>query len=676
MENQKNERTYFLFHWILFFLLGFLGLMEFLKVNILAFVPQNDLLKSQRFIVFLFTSFSLLTGWICYFVLHDSKIVQKLIGYLRGFPEIFKTLTGIGILFLPAIIKWLLPLPDNFTLQSWTMVFLFYGTSLSVSAIFTEENSIMKHLLQTATFFMISGFGYSISARINLVTSYPFTTYWSEGNRFFDYSTLLGSFRYIIPKGESIRAFTNWGMALPWALPFLLPNLSIGAFRLWNQLVWILPSFILGYVAINKKKEKNKFLIAVLFGLWTYLFLDQGPIYSPLIIGAILTIIAVRMRLPFGIILVFIASYYVRSARWTWGYTPGLWAGLLSILDIENPSLNLKRIKEFGKPVALGIAGYVGGKLLPSIINVFKRGSQLSFLPNASESLSRQPLLWERLWPNPTFPPGIVLGLLWAVLPVVIFITVLIIKKYWKLNLIQYLSVLTICSAFLVVGVIISTKIGGGSNLHNTDMFLISILFVLSAAINNLANRINSTQKYEWLWVIPMIICLISPVTYSLQKSERLELPPAEKVSESISAVQNKVKEYSALGEILFIDHRHLLTFNLVKNVPFIDDYEKKYLMDNALASKASYFDAFYKDLDAQRFVLIINEPANIISRGSDHNFGEENDAYVKWVAAPLLCKYEPLYTSHATALELLVPRTTPAPEYLPCDEIYNNLNE
>ena len=110
--------------------------------------------------------------------------------------------------------------------------------------------------------------------------------------------------------------------------------------------------------------------------------------------------------------------------------------------------------------------------------------------------------------------------------------------------------------------------------------------------------------------------------------------------------------------------------------VLMINDYEKKYLMDNALSANASYFDTFYKDLADERFALIVNEPTNIISRGSEYSFGEENDSYVKWITAPLVCKYEPLYTSQATSLELLIPRTTPAPDYLHCGEIYAGIDE
>ncbi|MCD6355820.1 MAG: hypothetical protein J7L66_00925, partial [Anaerolineaceae bacterium] len=137
-----------------------------------------------------------------------------------------------------------------------------------------------------------------------------------------------------------------------------------------------------------------------------------------------------------------------------------------------------------------------------------------------------------------------------------------------------------------------------------------------------------------------------------------------------------KIKEYGPQWEILFIDHRQLLTFGLVENVPFVDEYEKKYLMDHAMADDGGYFHKFYEDIAKQRFVLIVNEPTNIISRGSEYSFGEENDAYVKWVTKPLLCWYEPLYTSQETSLELLVPRKDPPPEYFLCKDIFSEINE
>jgi len=90
------------------------------------------------------------------------------------------------------------------------------------------------------------------------------------------------------------------------------------------------------------------------------------------------------------------------------------------------------------------------------------------------------------------------------------------------------------------------------------------------------------------------------------------------------------------------------------------------------MAANAKYFSTFYEDLKNQRFALIVNEPANIIIRGSEYSFGEENDAYVHWVTRPLLCAYEPIYTSQETSVELLVPRESMPPGEMNCQEIFN----
>ena len=86
------------------------------------------------------------------------------------------------------------------------------------------------------------------------------------------------------------------------------------------------------------------------------------------------------------------------------------------------------------------------------------------------------------------------------------------------------------------------------------------------------------------------------------------------------------------------------------------------------MAENKDYFTAFYNDLSNKRFVLVVNEPTNLVIRGSEYSFGEENDAYVKWVTMPLLCFYEPLFSSPETSLELLIPRKEPPPEYLNCN--------
>ncbi|REG11552.1 hypothetical protein [Pelolinea submarina] len=653
----NRSKTYRISIWGLLGILGYLGFREFYLVNVFAYVGQQNIWHSKRFIVFLLAS--VLSAAI-YLAFGFLRIIRAKSGFETrkpNLPPVFRWAAAAILVLLPGLIKWVLPLPQNFTFGYWEETLLIYGFSLLVAKLFLKpEDNDGQALLITAALVMASGTGHAILLKLCQVTSYPFTLFWSEGNRFFDYSTMLGSYRYQTLDGGPVFAFITWGMQVPWALPFIFPNLSIGAFRLWYQLVWIIPSLLLGWVAVWKKPHsKYMGLAALVFAGWTFLFLDQGPIYPPLILGALVTVLATRAKLPIGALLIALISYYVRSSRWTWAYSPGLWSALLALLEIEAPGFSKDKIKELIKPVVLGISGYFGGQiLLPLLRNLST--STVKLLPDVVSSTTRQPLLWNRLYPNPTYPPGILYGIMWASLPLVILLIVLAAKRAWKVNWLQRLSMLIISAAFLVVGLIASVKIGGGSNLHNLDNYLVTLVIIATIALLALRDTHYPVTKQPLL-VILTCIALVAPVTYTLQGGTRLSLPAQETTNEVMNTINSTVDEYRLKGEILFIDQRQLLTFGMVKDVLLEDDYEKKYLMDQAMADNEDYFKGFYKDLIDSHFVLIVNEPSNYVIRGSESSFGEENDAYVKWVTIPLLCTYEPLYTSREIGVELLVPR-------------------
>jgi hypothetical protein len=643
--------------WGLFGILGYLGFKEFYLINVIAYVGQQNIWDSKRYIAFLLISFLSITSYLVFGIFRIARIKSDKSIKNRKAPTIPRWIAAMLLVLLPGLIKWVLPLPQNFTFGYWEELFFIYSAALLASSLILKpETSERKALLTIAALAMAAGCAHAILLKLCQVTDYPFTLFWSEGNRFFDYSTLLGSNRYIFPGSEKIFAFISWGMQLPWAIPFIFPSLTIGAFRLWYQLVWVIPAGLLGWLAIRKKSASGRNgMIALIFAGWTFLFLDQGPIYPPLILAGLLTLLAVRVKLPIGAILVISASYYARQARWTWSYSPGLWAGMLALLAESAPDFSKAGLKKLIRPIVLGLSGYVGGQILPFIINSLSN-SGASLLPDVVRSTTRQPLLWNRLYPNPTYPPGILYGLLWASLPLIVLILALVIKRAWKINWLQGLAMTAIAGAFLTVGTIASVKIGGGSNLHNLDNFLVTLVLISAAAVNTIRDQHDPSAKHPLL-ILLTCLALIAPVTYSLQGGARLNLPAQETTHEVMENLTTIVDTYKDEGEILFMDQRQLLTFGMVEDVPLVDEYEKKYLMDQAMADNGDYFESFYQDLQAQRFVLIVNEPSNYIIRGSESSFGEENDAYVKWVTIPLLCTYEPIYTSADIGVELLVPR-------------------
>ena len=219
-----------------FFVLAILAYIDFYLVNVQKYVGKQNIWESRRFIaflVFVFISVLVLALNQKYKWLTRIKTKSEQV----KIPPLIKVLAAGALICVPAILKWIIPFPETFQISNWVLIFLFYAFSLGCDWIFNRQNTSYPRLMRIAFYILLCGSVNLIVSKLEFVTNYPFTLYWSEGNRFFDYSTLFGSFRYLTPGGRKINAFTTWAMQLPWALPFSFPHLSIGVFRLWNQLL-------------------------------------------------------------------------------------------------------------------------------------------------------------------------------------------------------------------------------------------------------------------------------------------------------------------------------------------------------------------------------------------------------------------------------------------------------
>jgi hypothetical protein len=145
-------------------------------------------------------------------------------------------------------------------------------------------------------------------------------------------------------------------------------------------------------------------------------------------------------------------------------------------------------------------------------------------------------------------------------------------------------------------------------------------------------------------------------------RDETFDLYPSREVTDNaLKTIAEEVAiARSQNGEVLFIDQRQLLTFGYIENVPFIPEYEKKILMNQALNSNVDYFKIFHDDLASHRFALIISEPLRVPIKDSSFQFGEENNAWVKWISAPVLCYYDQKIILHEVGVQLLIPRNEP----------------
>lgn len=567
-------------------------------------------------------------------------------------------------------------------------------------AVFLQSGERLGSWTTLLTALLLTTSAYSIAVAFIDVSDYPFSRGWSEGNRMWDYSMLFGRRLYDLPPDQDVYVLIDIGRQFIGGLPFLIPGLTIQAERFWIALTGILPYFLLGLAAF-RADARNKAAWLLLM-LWAFIFLKQGPIHPPLVMCAFATALAWRSRLWTAIPLIFLTGYFAEESRYTWLFAPGIW---IVMLEFGGAALRGGRLDKSAwlRGAALGLSGAVGGYFGPSLLRwliaVWEHlrsaaapavagtppsPPPVSVAPSVSVTsvtmeASSQPLLWYRLFPNATHDTGILISLVVTIAPLAALLLYLSLAKKWQLNAWQKWSLALPQLAFLAVGLIVSVKIGGGGDLHNLDMFLIGLFFIAVIAWENGGRKWFRSVDAAPLWVKGALILLMAlpgryPISalrgyhFAEQASwlatltdvgdpKFLEMLPTEaEVEEALQTIRREVEAAKSYGEVLFIDQRQLLTFGYVRDVPFVPEYEKKILMNEALSGDPGYFQPFYADLQARRFALIVTEPLKSPIRDSDFQFGEENNAWVTWVVDPLLCYYQPIATFKSVQVQLLVP--------------------
>jgi hypothetical protein len=600
-----------------------------------------------------------------------SRWQKRLISWRQQLGIWKGPMLAVSFLFLPWFVFYS-PWGSLFTGFFFRLVLFLIFVSLSTALLSRGSRLIELRAIVVAG--ILTGSLLVIAESLVLVNDYPFALHWSEGNRLWDYSVLFGGSRYNHPAGEAIFVSIDSGRQTLWGLPFLISEIPIWAVRLWSAFLVTIPYAVLGWVAFAR--TKNHWVEWVLAGLWTMLFLNQGPIYTPLVLAAILVAFARRRPLWIAIPLLFIAGDYAGSSRYSWRFAPAIWAAMIAFGDavilfgqvrwqdwVRAASLGLAGIWTKGLPLLIGVV--VG--LLPAVV-------QNSIVPSGSESLgsvenlqglqavtTQHPFLWERLLPNGIYPPGIVIGLSIAVGPLVILLIMLAVLGIWKTSRLQQVITVLGLGSLMVVGVIASAKAGGGTDLHNMDMFLLGLILVaalpwstFSAQLKNILKRQGSMQ-----WVLIAIVLI--PAFVPMVEGKPLELPGADRTSFTLSRIQAFVSCAKDHGEVLLMDQRQLLTFGQLGSLPLVDEYEKKFVMNKALQGDEVYFSKFYSDLTEGRFSLIIGEREAVRYKedGLDtigDSLIEENNAWVTWVSIPLLDHYETVAEFKDAAIELYMP--------------------
>ena len=567
------------------------------------------------------------------------------------------------------------PVRDKFVWESahWWLYLVFSVGAAFLVAPGRQDGLTLKDFLQGA---LVTGASFAfLSAYVN-VSSYPFSLSWSEGNRLWDYSVMFGRGRYVYPAGKPIFAYIDWGRQFLWGLVFLIPGVGIAGARFWSAFLFTAPYPLFAWTVFWKPRGARQLVFWA--GLWGFLFLSQGPIYTPLLLSAWMVVVA-EMALPWwaGGLLVTAAAYYAAVTRFTWLFAPALWGVLLTVGVVRTKADWKTAWREKGWWLFGG--GLLGALLSGQMVGFWNTGWALlqkylgiggafETATAATNTTVRQSLIWMRLWPNATYQPGILLGAILAVAPVMLLWWAWHRRGMWRLHRWAQITIGGVLILLFGAGVIISLKIGGGSNLHNLDMFLVSVLLVTAMFWRQGGEKWVRSQKWA-TWEKGVLLALaVVPVYFVFLAAAPRHIPEARWWEPALQAVRHYVDEAKENGgEVLFIDQRQILTFGFVKDVPLVPDYEKKYMMDQAMAGNADYFARYYHDLARYRFAVIISEPLHLLTQPAEGNdFAAENNAWVRWVSAPTLCYYRIAAVFPKTGVEILVPREEP----LTCEQL------
>ncbi|MCH7662737.1 MAG: hypothetical protein IH859_02580 [Chloroflexi bacterium] len=517
----------------------------------------------------------------------------------------------------------------------------------------TNTERILIEWPQVLASFIIVGSGFAFAKLFVGVTDYPFSLYWSEGNRMWDYSLSYRSELYDYTVNELSSGINRrMGLGLLYGLPYLLPNVSILGLRLWNALLFSIPYAVFGWVAVAV--SRSSLIHWVLFGLWVFIFLNQGPIWSSLVIVALMVALAKRSNLWIALPLLIIAGYYAELSRSTWVFAPSIW---IVMIVFAQPSIDNRGLKfyDWMRAVLLGIAGVVGSFVIPQ--SGILQARLVRFSENVQHLLNQHPLLWDRLLPNNTFGTGILFGLALACLPLIILIIYLVQTGRLKLISVQKFILGFGLASFLGVGLVASVKAGGGTNLHNLDMFLLGMVF-LAAIVweSGFGKDVISLLKQSSLVRGTLILIVVVPAFVPMVGAGPLLLPPFDIQESAMDGIQYYVSCAEKHGKILFMDQRQLLTFNYINVDNSVLEYEKKKIMDQALAGNEIYFNSFYTDLEDSKYSLIVTDRQFSRFKEDNKSLAVENNAWVKWVTIPLQNKYEAVASYKLVGVELYMP--------------------
>lgn len=548
---------------------------------------------------------------------------------------------------------------------------------------------------------LLTALGYRIAAFLPDISTHPFTLGWSEASRYYYASLYFSDQVYGLRVPPTVLHPSRY---LLQAVPFLIPDSPLWLHRIWQVFLWVGITLVTAVLLARRLAIPDRFHRLLLVA-WAFLFLLLGAVYYHLQIPLILVLWGfessrapgqrgwIDNRFVKSLFVVLLASAWAGISRVNWFPVPGMLAAALYLLEQPVagqtlPSAAKPNSQRSGgatpflpwgyliKPFMLVVLGSLTAFAAQSLYMLWSGNEASHFTSSFSSDL-----LWYRLLPNPTYPPGILLSILLVSLPLICLLFSGISGRWRSFHPLRLLGLAAILLVLFAGGLVVSVKIGGGGDLHNLDAYL-ALLLVIATSIYfgrfledlpvaprepqstwlhlaaHAAASTNFLQR-KALVALALASAILLPAYFAIRSGGSLRTPNPV----NTQAALQTIREYTdtangAGGEVLFLGERQLLTFQYLDGVRLVPDYERVFLMEMAMAGNREYLGRLHGELKAQRYALIVSEPLIIKYKGRAESFGEENDAWVNQVSKHVLCYYEPKETLREVRVQLLVPRS------------------
>ncbi len=475
------------------------------------------------------------------------------------FPQDKRLLWALFLVFAFGYAYWVIFISYLVLDGFWVRTYLFLSVSvlgmLIIQPLVPERN--WKIALAGSILVMASIL--RVMIYVPELSTSPFSLSWSEGSRYY-YGSIFFSRRVYGIDLPLISSRPSRYLLL--SLPFLFTDSPIWAHRLWQVLLWLGMTGWTGFLLAKRVAIKNRSLF-LLFMAWFFCFIQVGPVYYHLLICVILVFLGTDFSKPLRtFVFLILASIWAGLSRINWIPVPLFLVVMLYFL--ERPKDDTQNLLEYLRQPLLWSTSIVVAQLSFIIY--------LKWIGSPSDSMGSSftsALLWNRLWPNPTYPYGILLGILMVSVPLWLLLAEGLSKDIHPVKKTAYLMILAI---LLAGGIVVSVKIGGGSNLHNLDAYLV-VLATLSSYVfwEKMALDCPYSQVPRSVpeATIGVTLAILVPVFFTLQLAGPITLPDLTKDWRDLDKLQQIVFDSAQQGgEILFISERQLLVFDYIPTIP------------------------------------------------------------------------------------------------------------